>query len=228
MTHYLIKEMLPEERPREKMLALGPQALTPRELLAILIGSGTKGRSALDIAGELVGDLLKDEALAQTQDLQELTVVHGLGPSKAAVIMAALELGRRVAANSKPKMGLIRCPEDGAMLVMSRLRHENQEHFQVILLNSKGRVTAIKEISQGSLNASVVHPREVFAPAVVHHAAALLAVHNHPSGDPTPSQEDRDLTRTLVKAGEILGIPVVDHLVIGDGVYYSFKEHDLI
>ena len=203
MTHYLIKEMLPEERPREKMLALGTQALTPRELLAILIGSGTKGRSALDIAGELVGDLLKDEALARTQDLQELTVVHGLGPSKAAVIMAAL-------------------------LVMSRLRHENQEHFQVILLNSKGRVTAIKEISQGSLNASVVHPREVFAPAVVHHAAALLAVHNHPSGDPTPSQEDRDLTRTLVKAGEILGIPVVDHLVIGDGVYYSFKEHDLI
>ena len=102
------------------------------------------------------------------------------------------------------------------------------EHFQVILLNSKGKVIKIVNISTGSLNASVVHPREAFSPAIVNHAAAIVAVHNHPSGDPTPSREDRDLTQRLLKSGEILGIPMVDHIIIGDSIYYSFKEHGLI
>ena len=217
--------MLPEERPRERLLAKGPEALAITELLAILIGTGRKDHSALDIARELTGDLLKDARLARTQDPRELTRIAGIGPAKAAVILAALELGRRLAgAETQP----FHCPEDGAMLVMPRLRYENHEHFLVVLLNSKGKVTGIEPISEGSLNASVVHPREAFAPALLHHAAAILAVHNHPSGDPTPSREDRSLTRTLWDTGKVMGIPLVDHLIIGDGVYYSFKEHGLL
>lgn len=228
MNHYLIKEMIPEERPRERLLARGAEALSMTELLAILIGSGMKDRSALDIARELSGDLLKNAQLARTQDARELTKIPGLGPARAAVIMAALELGRRLAGAEPMEYKTIRCPEDGAMLVMPRLRYASHEYFLVILLNSKGRVTAVEQVSEGSLNASVVHPREAFAPAILHHAAALLAVHNHPSGDPTPSREDRELTRTLCETGKVMGIPLVDHLVIGDGVYYSFKEHGLL
>lgn len=209
MTHYLIREMLPEERPRERLMAHGPEALTITELLAILIGSGRKDHSALDIA-------------------RELTRIPGIGPAKAAVILAALELGRRLAEAESQPFQTIHCPEDGAMLVMPRLRYENHEHFLVVLLNSKGKVTGIEPVSEGSLNASVVHPREAFAPALLHHAAAILAVHNHPSGDPTPSREDRELTKTLWETGKVMGIPLVDHLIIGDGIYYSFKEHGLM
>ena len=228
MTHYLIREMLPEERPRERLMAHGPEVLTTTELLAILIGSGRKDHSALDIARELTGDFLKDARPARTQDIRELTRIPGIGPAKAAVILAALELGRRLAGAESQPFKAIHCPEDGAMLVMPRLRYENHEHFLVVLLNSKGKVTGIEPISEGSLNASVVHPREAFAPALLHHAAAILAVHNHPSGDPSPSREDRELTRTLWDTGKVMGIPLVDHLIIGDGVYYSFKEHGLL
>ena len=228
MTHYLIREMLPEERPRERLMAHGPEALTITELLAILIGSGRKDHSALDIARELTGDLMKDARLARTQDVRELTRIPGIGPAKAAVILAALELGRRLAEAESQPFQTIHCPEDGAMLVMPRLRYESHEHFLVVLLNSKGKVTGIEPVSEGSLNASVVHPREAFAPALLHHAAAILAVHNHPSGDPTPSREDRELTKTLWETGKVMGIPLVDHLIIGDGIYYSFKEHGLM
>lgn len=228
MTHYLIREMLPEERPRERLMAHGPEALTITELLAILIGSGRKDHSALDIVRELTGDLMKDARLARTQDVRELTRIPGIGPAKAAVILAALELGRRLAEAESQPFQAIHCPEDGAMLVMPRLRYETHEHFLVMLLNSKGKVTGIEPVSEGSLNASVVHPREAFAPALLHHAAAILAVHNHPSGDPTPSREDRELTKTLWETGKVMGIPLVDHLIIGDGIYYSFKEHGLM
>ena len=228
MTHYLIREMLPEERPRERLMAHGPEALTITELLAILIGSGRKDHSALDIARELTGDLMKDARLARTQDVRELTRIPGIGPAKAAVILAALELGRRLAEAESQPFQAIHCPEDGAMLVMPRLRYETHEHFLVMLLNSKGKVTGIEPVSEGSLNASVVHPREAFAPALLHHAAAILAVHNHPSGDPTPSREDRELTKTLWETGKVMGIPLVDHLIIGDGIYYSLKEHGLM
>lgn len=228
MTHYLIREMLPEERPRERLMAHGPEALTITELLAILIGSGRKDHSALDIARELTGDLMKDARLARTQDVRELTRIPGIGPAKAAVILAALELGRRLTEAESQPFQTIHCPEDGVMLMMPRLRYENHEHFLVVLLNSKGKVTGIEPVSEGSLNASVVHPREAFAPALLYHAAAILAVHNHPSGDPTPSREDRELTKTLWETGKVMGIPLVDHLIIGDGIYYSFKEHGLM
>lgn len=228
MNSYGMKDLAPDDRPREKMLEHGAEVLSNTELLAILINTGTKEKSALDIARDLTSEegLLNNLGLKRSP--QELAKIKGLGPAKAVKIIAALELGKRAAyANSLAKAG-IGSPEDGAMLLMPRLRYENNEHFLAVLLNSKNKVINIEQISEGSLTASVVHPREVFAAAVVNHAAALLVAHNHPSGDPTPSREDRNLTDVLSKAGEIMGIPLLDHLIIGDATYFSFKEHGYI
>jgi DNA repair protein RadC len=228
VTTYHIKELPIDDRPREKMLAGGPGALTDSELLAILIGSGTREQSALDIAREMTKDNGLLNNLAVTKNIRELAKTKGLGQAKAATIIAALELGRRVAYAEPLDRYSITTPEEGVALLMPRLRYETKEHFLVVLLNSKNKVLQIEQISEGSLNSSVVHPREVFTPAVLHHAAAILAAHNHPSGDPTPSKEDKALTETLAQAGKYMGIPVLDHLIIGDAAYYSFKEHSYL
>lgn len=228
MTTYHMKELPPADRPREKMINNGAAVLTDSELLAILIGSGTKEKSALDIARDLTaeGGMLRN--LATAREVKELAKMKGLGLAKAATIIAALELGRRVAFAEPQSRDSITSPEDGVALLMPRLRYETKEHFLVVLLNSKNKVLQIEQISEGSLNSSVVHPREVFMPAVLHHAAAILAAHNHPSGDPTPSKEDKDLTKTLAEAGKYMGIPVLDHIIIGDASYFSFKEHSYL
>lgn len=228
MTTYRMKELPIDDRPREKLINNGAAALTDSELLAILIGSGTQEKSALDIARDLTADngILKNIALVH--DVKELAKTKGLGRAKAALIIAALELGRRIAGAEPLVRDSITSPEDGVALLMPRLRYESKEHFLVVLLNSKNKVLDVEQISEGSLNSSVVHPREVFAPAVLHHAAAILTAHNHPSGDPTPSKEDKDLTNTLVQAGKYMGIPVLDHIIIGDAKYFSFKEHSYL
>lgn len=228
MTTYHMKELPIDDRPREKLINNGAAALTDSELLAILIGSGTQEKSALDIARDLTADngILKNIALVH--DVKELAKTKGLGRAKAALIIAALELGRRIASAEPLVRDSITSPEDGVALLMPRLRYESKEHFLVVLLNSKNKVLDVEQISEGSLNSSVVHPREVFAPAVLHHAAAILTAHNHPSGDPTPSKEDKDLTNTLVQAGKYMGIPVLDHIIIGDAKYFSFKEHSYL
>ena len=228
MTTYHMKELPIDDRPREKLINNGAAALTDSELLAILIGSGTQEKSALDIARDLTADngILKNIALVH--DVKELAKTKGLGRAKAALIIAALELGRRIASAEPLVRDSITSPEDGVTLLMPRLRYESKEHFLVVLLNSKNKVLDVEQISEGSLNSSVVHPREVFAPAVLHHAAAILTAHNHPSGDPTPSKEDKDLTNTLVQAGKYMGIPVLDHIIIGDAKYFSFKEHSYL
>ena len=228
MTTYHMKELPPEDRPREKLIKNGAAALTDSELLAILIGSGTPEKSALDIARELTADNGILNNIAIVHDVKELAKTKGLGRAKASIIIAALELGRRIASAEPLLRDSITSPEDGVALLMPRLRYEAKEHFLVVLLNSKNKVLKIKQISEGSLNSSVVHPREVFAPAVLHHAAAILTAHNHPSGDPTPSKEDKDLTNTLVQAGKYMGIPVLDHIIIGDARYFSFKEHSYL
>ena len=228
MTTYRMKELPIDDRPREKLINNGAAALTDSELLAILIGSGTQEKSALDIARDLTADngILKNIALVH--DVKELAKTKGLGRAKAALIIAALELGRRIASAEPLVRDSITSPENGVALLMPRLRYESKEHFLVVLLNSKNKVLDVEQISEGSLNSSVVHPREVFAPAVLHHAAAILTAHNHPSGDPTPSKEDKDLTNTLVQAGKYMGIPVLDHIIIGDAKYFSFKEHSYL
>ncbi len=228
MTTYHMKELPIDDRPREKLINNGAAALTDSELLAILIGSGTQEKSALDIARDLTADYGILKNIAKVHDVKELAKTKGLGHAKAAIIIAALELGRRIAGAEPLARDSITSPEDGVALLMPRLRYESKEHFVVVLLNSKNKVLEIKQISEGSLNSSVVHPREVFAPAVLHHAAAILTAHNHPSGDPTPSKEDKDLTNTLVQAGKYMGIPVLDHIIIGDAKYFSFKEHSYL
>ena len=228
MTTYHMKELPPEDRPREKLIKNGAAALTDSELLAILIGSGTPEKSALDIARDLTADNGVLNNIAIVHDVKELAKTKGLGRAKASIIIAALELGRRIASAEPLLRDSITSPEDGVALLMPRLRYEAKEHFLVVLLNSKNKVLEIKQISEGSLNSSVVHPREVFAPAVLHHAAAILTAHNHPSGDPTPSKEDKALTNTLVQAGKYMGIPVLDHIIIGDARYFSFREHSYL
>lgn len=220
-----IEELSPEDRPRERLYAMGTQPLSNAELLAVLIGSGTQGRSALRIAADMTKDRGLYRKVAKWHRVQEFEKVKGIGRATAARILAAMELGKRIACASAVESERISSPADGAQYLMGRLRHETHERFLVLLLNTKNRVIKLEQISEGSLNSSVVHPREVFAPAIVQHAACILVAHNHPSGDPRPSAEDRKLTGILVKTGKILGIPVLDHLVIGDGSYYSFKEH---
>ena len=156
--------------------------------------------------------------------MEELTQIRGLGQAKAATVLAALELGRRLASARPLDKFYFGEPAEGAAFLMPRLRYAAKEQFVVILLDAKNKVIGTEVVSEGSLSTSIVHPRDVFQPAILQNAAAIVVAHNHPSGDPTPSSEDRELTQTLLEAGRALCIPVLDHLIIGDGTYYSFEE----
>ena len=221
-----IKEIPVDDRPREKMANKGATALTDAELVAILLRTGTAEKSALDIASELTADGGLYKRLASVTRLNELTNIKGLGQAKAATVLAALEIGRRIASAKPVEKIHLSCPQDVAELLMPRLRYAVKEQFIVILLNGKNKVIGTEVISEGSLSSSIVHPREVYASALLHHAAAIMVAHNHPSGDPKPSDEDREITSLLVRSGKVLGIPLVDHIVIGDGTYYSFQENE--
>ena len=219
-----MRELPLEERPREKMLLKGVEALSDAELLAILLRTGTAEKSALAIARELAADGGLYRRLAGITDLNELMQVKGLGQAKAATVLAALEIGRRIASARPLDKVHFGSPQDGAMFLMPRLRYAGKEQFVVVLLNSKNKVIGTEVISEGTLTGSVVHPREVYKPAILQNAAAIAVAHNHPSGDPTPSGEDKRLTTMLQDAGRAIGIPLLDHLIIGDGAYYSFQE----
>ena len=221
-----IKEIPVDDRPREKMANKGATALTDAELVAILLRTGTAEKSALDIASEMTADGGLYKRLASITRLNELTNIKGLGQAKAATVLAALEIGRRIASAKPVEKIHLSCPQDVAELLMPRLRYAVKEQFIVILLNGKNKVIGTEVISEGSLSSSIVHPREVYASALLHHAAAIMVAHNHPSGDPKPSDEDREITSLLVRSGKVLGIPLVDHIVIGDGTYYSFQENE--
>ena len=234
-----VKDLPPAERPRERLLAGGAASLSNADLLAILIGSGSgRGESALDLARRLLalgaasgqgeagseGDGLQWLAAARAE---ELCQVPGIGPARAAQIAAAVELGRRLAA-ARPSRPRVRCPEDVSRLLMAGMRDLDREHFYVVLLNTKHYVVGVDLISIGTLNGSMVHPREVFRAAIRRGAAALILVHNHPSGDPTPSPDDVQVTRRLVEAGHLMGIDVLDHVIIGDYRYTSLREQGLV
>ena len=225
----MIKELPLEERPREKMLTKGAQALSNGELLAILLRTGTKNDSVLRVAERV---LKKYEELGVAAlgcvAPQELLRVKGIGPVKAVTIVAAVELGKRLSGLASANKPVIHAPGDVAKLLMARLRYEPREHFIIVLLSTKNHVLAMPTISIGSLNASIVHPRELFREAINYSAAAVILVHNHPSGDPTPSSEDTLLTKKLVEAGKILEIHVLDHIIIGDNKYVSLKEKGII
>ncbi len=219
-----IKNLPLEDRPREKLFLRGVEALTDAELVAILLRTGTAERSALDIGKELTADGGLYKRLAGVSNLNELMQIKGMGQAKAATVMAALEIGRRIASARPLDKIRFSSPQEGAAFLMPRLRYAVKEQFIVILLNSKNKVIGTELVSEGTLTNSVVHPREVYLPAILQHAAAICVAHNHPSGDPSPSREDRELTAVLAAAGKTLGIPLLDHLIIGDGAYYSFQE----
>lgn len=221
-----IKEIPLNDRPREKMAANGAAVLTDAELIAILLRTGTAEKSAIDIASEMTADGGLYKRLAGITRLNELTNIKGLGQAKAATVLAALEIGRRIASAKPIEKIHLSCPQDVADFLMPRLRYAAKEQFVVILLNNKNKVIGTEVVSEGSLSSSIVHPREVYAPAILHHAAAIMVAHNHPSGDPKPSIEDEEVTRLLLRSGKVLGIPMIDHVIIGDGNYYSFLENE--
>ena len=223
-----IKEIPLNDRPREKMAANGAAVLTDAELIAILLRTGTAEKSAIDIASEMTADGGLYKRLAGITRLNELTNIKGLGQAKAATVLAALEIGRRIASAKPLEKIHLSCPQDVADFLMPRLRYAAKEQFVVILLNSKNKVIGTEVVSEGSLSSSIVHPREVYGPAILHHAAAIMVAHNHPSGDPKPSFEDEEVTRMLSRSGKVLGIPMIDHVIIGDGNYYSFLENEAL
>lgn len=213
-----------EERPRERLGTLGARALSVRELLAILIGSGQRGTSALDIGAGVVGECRGSLRRLSSLSVGALESLPGVGGATAARIVAALELGRRAAADRPAEEDKIRGPHDVFRRMGPRLRDLDREEFHVLLLTSQHRVIREVLITRGILDASLIHPREVFKPAIVESAAAVILLHNHPSGDPAPSGEDRAVTRQLVDAGRTIGIPVLDHVILGDTGFTSMSE----
>ncbi len=226
--NYRMRDWPVRERPRERLNTAGAHALSSRELLAILIGSGTEVSSAVEVAGALL--LASDGSLRRLATLSAADVqkVPGIGPAVAARVLAALELGRRMMRENALERPRIQGPADVYELCAPALRDLKQEEFRVLLLNTQHAVLRELLITRGTLDASVVHPREVFRSAISESAAAVILVHNHPSGDPAPSREDRDVTEQLAAAGRLIGIPVLDHVVVGDGRYVSFVELGLL
>lgn len=223
-----IKRMPESERPREKMISYGCQSLSNAELLAIILSTGTKDKTAIDLASGILN--MSNEGLRTLRDctVEELRQIKGVGLAKACQIIAAVELGKRIALTTKVNNYKIKSPDDVSNLLMEEMRYLNKEMFNILLLNTKHDVIAIENISIGSLNASIVHPREVFNRAIKRSSSAIILAHNHPSGDPKPSGEDINITKRLIEAGTIIGINVLDHIIIGDGVYFSMKEQELI
>ena len=222
-----IKDLPPEERPREKMKELGPGNLSNAELLAILLRTGYQEENVIHLAERLMTEAGGLRSLPDLT-LEELQKVKGIGLAKAVQIKAALELGQRLGMTMKPEGAAFTSPDVVAGFLMEKLRYHKKEFFLVLLLNVKNQLISMEEISVGSLNASIVHPREIFTLPIKKSAAAIILVHNHPSGDPAPSREDIEITERLVKAGELLGIKVLDHVIIGEGKHLSLKEQGLI
>ncbi|OMC99735.1 DNA repair protein RadC [Paenibacillus sp. FSL R5-0636] len=219
----MLRDLPHEERPRERMMHYGAESLSQAELLAILLRTGTRRESAIHIAQQMLGKIGGLRGLVDLS-IEELTKINGIGPAKAVQLKAGIELGRRLA-NSRFNMPvIIRCPRDAAEILTEQLRYLQKEHFVCLFLNTKNHVIGQETLSMGSLNASIVHPREVFRAAIKCSSASIICAHNHPSGDPTPSPEDISLTARLLQAGEIIGIDVLDHLIIGDSSFVSLKE----
>jgi DNA repair protein RadC len=223
---YTIKQLPPELRPREWLLSEGPEALSSAELLAILLGTGSKGNTAVALAGQVIsesGDLFGLHGVS----VHDLLGLHGIGEAKACIILAAVEFGKRLGRVRNPGRPVISSPEDVDGLLRGRIANLDRENFVAVLLNTKNEVIEFPTISVGTLSASLVHPREVFKPAIRASAAGIVLAHNHPSGKVGPSREDREVTRRLKGAAEIIGIEVLDHVILGDG-YFSMKEHGII
>ena len=221
LVHERIADIAPDERPRERLLARGVAALSDIELLSLMLGTGGGGRGVGQLALELLTVL---DASMEIPDTETLTAISGIGPARAALVAGALEFARR---RLRPTARRIGEPKDVLPLV-SHWVDRPQEHFLVLSLNGAHEVLRLRVISQGILDRTIVHPREVFVDPISDRAAAIVCAHNHPSGNPKPSDEDRELTLRLKKAGDLLGIPLLDHIVFAESGYYSFLEDGLL
>ncbi|GAB2560633.1 RadC family protein [Gracilibacillus alcaliphilus] len=218
-----MKEVPKEDRPRERLLQYGAEHLSNQELLAILLGSGTQQENVHQLA-ERVLRHFEGLRLLREVTIEELQKIKGIGQAKGVTILAAVEFGKRTQQYRGDDKYTIRSPEDGANLLMETMIHLKQEHFVAVYLNTKNQVIHRQTIFVGGLNSSIVHPREVFREAVKRSAASLICAHNHPSGDPAPSQEDILVTKRLAECGKMIGIELLDHLIIGDNQFVSLKE----
>ncbi len=225
-----IKDFPEGEKPRERLLKYGAESLTDAELIAIIIRIGNRNETAVDLSQRLLkgGNGLQGLRFLLEASTEELYKIKGIGAAKTAQIKAALEIGKRLFSIKQKERDAIRCPDDVVYLLMGEMRYLDKEHLKVVLLNMKNQVLSIEDVSIGNLNSSIVHPREVFKTAIRRSSGSVILVHNHPSGDPTPSREDINVTKRIVESGELLGIPVLDHIKIGDGKFISLKEKKLI
>ena len=220
----LMHDVEESERPRERLFELGPGALSDADLVALVFGSGSGGEGVLDVAARVTRSIHL-RRLHQTA-VEDLLAIKGMGPARAAQLLAAAEIGRRLWPDADP-IPLVRGP-DTIFELTADIRRSNREHFVGFYLNSRNQVLRREIISIGSLNASIVHPREVFIPALAVSAASLILAHNHPSGDPSPSEEDLAITRRITESGRLLGVELLDHVVVARDAYTSFKERRLL
>ncbi len=220
---YSIRNLPEQDRPRERLLRHGPESLSTAELIAILLGSGTKTMPVLQLAHEVVAKFGTINRLAEAT-IEELCEIKGVGPAKAIQLRAALSLGSRASTGLAPQKMRIRSPADAYELLRSDLASEKRELFVTILMDIRGCVINHQVVAIGTLSSVSLHPREIFYPAIRHKAASILLAHNHPSGDPTPSKEDLDLTSSLIDAGKLMGIPVNDHIIIAEKGFISLRE----
>jgi DNA repair protein RadC len=233
VTTYLIREMPPSDRPRERLKEHGAGALGDAELIAILLRTGMKGQSAVQLAQQLLKKFGSLDDLARTT-VELLAKEKGIGPTKAVHLKAAFELARRLAHSTREQRRIVSTPADAAAVLREPMRVLDREEFHALLLTTKNGLIKTVPVSRGSLNASIVEPREVFKEAIGASAASMILAHNHPSGDPTPSSEDIAITKRLVKAGELLNISVLDHIILGQRTasheqdYVSLKELGLM
>lgn len=225
--HLTIKQLPPELRPRERLIQFGAGSLSNAELLAIVLGTGTKNKTTVQLSEKLLSHFQTLGSLGKST-IEELCGIGGIGKVKATKVLAALELGRRAGMASPSERFTINSPEDVARLLMPDMRYLDREHFKALILNTKHQVLRSVDISIGSLNSSVVHPRELYKMVIRHNGAAVIVAHNHPSGDPTPSSEDIAVTKRLTEAGQVLGIDLLDHIILGDGRFVSLKEYSLM
>jgi DNA repair protein RadC len=225
MSHYNIQQLPQGERPRERLLQYGPEAITSAELIALILGSGSKGSSVLQIAQEILVRFGSLQNFAEAS-IEELREIKGLGLAKAIQLKASVSLGMRASKKLVQQKFKISNPLYAYHYIKDELEREKREVVMVLLQDAKGFLISHHRIAEGSLTEAFFQPRDVFYPAIRHHACSLILVHNHPSGDPAPSKEDLALTQTLIKAGRVLHIPFNDHLIIGNGSYVSIRQED--
>ena len=220
-----IKDLPKSDRPREKLVAKGAENLKDSELLAILLRTGRAGKNVIEIASQILSTYPKKRLLQMTY--QDLIKIGGIDSAKATTLLAAFELSKRALEVNDTNLPTIITPKD-VVAQLTDLRHNKKEHFIALYLNARNQLVHKETISMGTLNANLVHPREVFEPALKHSAAQIIAAHNHPSGDSKPSEDDLEITKRLVEAGKMMGVELLDHVIIATNNHFSFKEEELI